>query len=54
MFKSKSLFKSQLNENKEQTETTESMNTPAVEAVVATEPTDQIRENKSQDNPVLK
>ena len=48
MFKSKSLFKIQANEYKEQTETEESINTPAPEA------SDQTSENKSQDDPALK
>lgn len=54
MFRSKSLFKSQVNENKGQTETEESINTPAPEAVETPEASDQTSENKSQDDPALK
>ena len=54
LFRSKSLFKSQVNENKEQTETEESINTPAPEIVEPPEASDQTRENKSQGEPALK
>ena len=56
LFKSKSLFKTQVNENKEQTEAEESINThtPALEAVEPPEASDQTRENKFQAEPALK
>ncbi|GAA6210907.1 hypothetical protein NBRC116602_06470 [Hyphomicrobiales bacterium 4NK60-0047b] len=54
MFKSKSLFKSQVNENKEQSEATESIDIAVPEAIETPETSDQTSENKSSDDPSLK
>jgi hemolysin-activating ACP:hemolysin acyltransferase len=54
LFKSKSLFKSQVNENKEQSEATESIDIAVPEAIETPETSDQTSENKSSDDPSLK